>query len=132
MARETLPSGGWVEMRDPAFLRGKDRDALIRRVQGPETDGLSDTDKGLKAIKELAALMVEAWELPYQPDNNDDGTARSWTLPKNDTTILEELLAPDLQFIENHLEAAQKVLMPLKASPDQHADPESPSGPESA
>lgn len=130
--REELPSGGWVEMRDPMFLRTKDRDQLIRQVQSADRKELSEIDQGLLGGKELAALLITAWHLPYQPDDNEDGTPRSWTLPKNDVTILDELYVSDWAVVEEHLKVASKIINGGKASPDQHEDPASPSGPESA
>lgn len=135
MALETrleLPSGGWVEMRDANFLRTRDRDQMIRRIQAPENEGLSEIDKGLRSIQILAGIMITAWSLPYEPEASDDGAVRAWTLPKNDPTIMEELFAADGAVIDEKLTEARKVLLPSKASPDQHADKESPSSPESA
>lgn len=136
--RLELPSGGWVEMKDPNFLRGKDRDALIRQLNGGKngqidvSDPDAKLDAGLRAAKIMAGIMITGWHLPYQPDPAEDGTARDWVLPSVDYTIMDELLAPDVVLIEEELKVAQRVLMPQKPSPDQHADPESPSGPESA
>lgn len=136
--RLELPSGGWVEMKDPNFLRGKDRDALIRQLNGGK-NGKIDVDDpdatmeaGLRTVKIMAGIMITAWYLPYQPDPDDGGTARDWVLPSVDYTIMGELLAGDVATIEEELKVAQRILMPQKPSPDQHADPESPSGPESA
>jgi len=136
--RLELPSGGWVEMKDPNFLRGKDRDALIRQLNGGK-NGKIDVDDpdatmeaGLRTVKIMAGIMITAWHLPYQPDPADDGAARDWVLPSVDYTIMGELLAGDVATIEEELKVAQRILMPQKPSPDQHADPESPSGPESA
>lgn len=136
--RLELPSGGWVEMKDPNFLRGKDRDALIRQLNGGK-NGKIDVDDpdatmeaGLRTVKIMAGIMITSWYLPYQPDQADDGTDRGWVLPSVDYTIMGELLAGDVATIEEELKVAQRVLMPQKPSPDQHADLESPSGPESA
>lgn len=136
--RLELPSGGWVEMKDPNFLRGKDRDALIRQLNGGSNgkidvnDPDATMDAGLRAVKIMAGIMITGWHLPYDPDPADDGTPRPWVLPSVDYTIMDELYAPDVVLIEEELKVAQRVLMPQKPSPDQHADPESPSGPESA
>lgn len=138
MARIELPSGGWVEMKDPLFLRGKDRDALMRKLQGggsmvkADSDDMAKMEGGLKSVKILAGIMITGWHLPYEPEPSEDGTERAWTLPGNDYTIMDELYAADLNRIETELKAAQQVLMPQKPSPDQHADKDSPSGPESA
>lgn len=138
LKRLELPSGGWVEMKDPNWLRGKDRDALIRKLNGGSNgkidvnDPDATLDAGLRSVKHMAGIMITGWHLPYEPDPADDGTARDWVLPSVDYTIMDELLAPDVVAIEEELKVAQRILMPQKPSPDQHADPESPSGPESA
>ena len=69
---------------------------------------------------------------PTTAANQGTFTARDWVLPSADYTIMGELLAGDVAVIEEELKVAQRVLMPQKPSVDQHADPESPSGPESA
>ena len=132
--RHDLPSGGWVELRDPNFLRTKDRNALVRKVQGREYD--SDIDRGLTSIREMIAMMVSAWHLPYEPDPIDNGdgteTPRSWLLPSVDPSIVDELYAADGNALEKLIEPASRVLNPKAPSPDDVDDPGSPSGPESA
>jgi hypothetical protein len=128
----TLPSGGTVTMRDPNFLRSRDRNEMIRKVNGPDAEGKSDIDKGLYGIQVMAGIMITDWLLPYEPEDNADGSPRAWTLPKNDPSIMDELYAADTAVIEEKLVEARKVLMPQAASAEQHEDPESPSGPESA
>lgn len=139
LERLELPSGGWVEMKDPLFLRGRDRDALIRELNGgknapdPEAkDPTAKWDAGFRAVKIMAGILITTWHLPYEPDPAEDGTARSWVLPSEDYTIMDELYAADVAAIEEKVKVAQKVLMPQKPSVDQHADKESPSTPESA
>lgn len=134
--KHDLPSGGWVELRNAHWLRAKDRNALMRRIVPEDADSKSKIDLGFEALNEIGALMIVAWSLPYEPDPEPgpDGTdqARSWTLPKNDPSILDELLAPDAVALEDLLAEARKVLMPQGPSPDQSDDPESPSGPGNA
>src|SRR5216110_435040 len=99
--RYELPSGGWVELRDPNFLRGKDRQALMRKitsgvkVEGGQIDG-DAAAVGLSAFDQVAALVIAQWYLPYAPEpiTNPDGTTseRGWTLPAEDVSILGELL----------------------------------------
>lgn len=138
LKRLELPSGGWVEMKDPNWLRGKDRDALIRKLNGGENAPVDAKDPdatmvaGFRAVKIMAGIMITGWHLPYEPEPAEDGTARPWVLPSVDYTIMDELFAPDVVMIEEELKVAQRILMPQKPSPDQHADPESPSTPESA
>ena len=131
--RHNLPSGGWVELRDHNYLRAKDRNAVIRKVQGGRDLGLSDIDNGFHSIQEIIAMMVTAWSLPYEPDPYvaEDGTEtpRPWVLPAKDPSIVDELYAPDMQELEELIQPALQVINPKKPSPDDTDDPESPSGP---
>ncbi|GAA1030803.1 MULTISPECIES: hypothetical protein [Amycolatopsis] len=134
-SKHDLPSGGWVELRDPNWLRARDRQALIRKITPDDNDQRDKFTLGFDAINEIAALMITGWSLPYEPEPvvAEDGTetARPWTLPKNDVSILDELLAGDSAALEQLLEPARAVLMPQKPSPDDVDDPASPSGPAS-
>lgn len=128
--RHDLPSGGWIEMRDHNFLRAKDRRALLQQINAdPE---LSNMDRGFAAMQMVAALLITQWQLPYEPDRAPDGTARGWTLPSNDRSLLDELLLEDDTVLQELIDPASRILLPRKPSPDQVDDPESPSGPESA
>lgn len=133
--KHDLPSGGWVELRDHNWLRARDRNALMRKITA-EHENVPQIDQGFRALNEITALMITAWSLPYEPEPivAEDGTEtpRPWTLPKNDPSILDEVLAPDAVKLEQLLEPARRVLMPSKPSPDDVEDPASPSGPASA
>lgn len=134
--KHDLPSGGWVELRNHNYLRGKDRKALMRQLNPVVNDTRPAIDRGLEAQDLLTAMMITAWGLPYEPEPTDNGdgttTARPWTLPSNDVTMLDELMAADSAKLEELLAPARKVLMPQAPSPDQADDPESPSGPGNA
>lgn len=134
--KHDLPSGGWVELRNANYLRAKDRTAFMRSVTPVDgMENVSKIDLGFLAINEVGALMIVAWSLPYEPEPTpgpDGDQPRSWTLPKNDPSILEELMAPDAVELEKLLGPARQVLMPQAPSPDQSDDPESPSGPGNA
>lgn len=134
--RHDLPSGGWVELRDPNWLRARDRNALMRQITPEDGDNTPRIEQGFRALNAIHALMITGWSLPYEPEPvvAEDGTEtpRPWTLPKNDPAILDELLAPDAVKLEELLEPARRVLMPSKPSPDDVDDPASPSGPASA
>lgn len=134
--KHDLPSGGWVELRNHNYLRGKDRKALMRQLNPSADDLRPAIDRGFEAIDILTAMMIVGWSLPYEPEPLDNGdgttTARAWTLPKDDPTLLDELMAPDSAALEKLLAPARAVLMPSAPSPDQSGDPESPSGPGNA
>ena len=126
-SKEELPSGGWVELRDPNWLRARDRNQLIRQVTSLD-DSMPLGDKAIHTLNALAALMIVDWKLPYEPEPTEDGTTVAWSLPKTNPDILEELTAPDAARLQELLEPAQRVLMPTRPSPDDHADPHSPFG----
>jgi len=132
--KHDLPSGGWVELKNPNWLRTKDRNALVRKIQEGKTD--NDVDRGITSIRQMIAMLVVSWSLPYEPDPVDNGdgttTARGWVLPSTDPAIVDELLVTDGNALEKLLEPASRVLNPKAPSPDDTGDPESPSGPESA
>jgi hypothetical protein len=134
--RHDLPSGGWVELRNHNYLRGKDRKALMRKLNPSADDTRPPIDRGFEAIDILTAMIVVGWSLPYEPEPLDNGdgstTARAWTLPENDPSLLDELMAPDSAALEKLLAPARAVLMPSAPSPDQSEDSESPSGPGNA
>jgi hypothetical protein len=108
----------------------------MRKIVPEDNDQRDKLTLGFEAVNEIAALMITGWSLPYEPEPvvAEDGTEtpRPWTLPKNDVSILDELLAPDAMKLEELLEPARAVLMPSKPSPDDVDDPASPSGPASA
>jgi hypothetical protein len=132
--KHDLPSGGWVELKNPNWLRTKDRNALVRKIQEGKTD--SDVDRGITSIRQMIAMLVVSWSLPYQPDPVDNGdgttTARPWVLPSTDPAIVDELLVTDGNALEKLLEPASRVLNPKAPSPDDTEDLESPSGPGNA
>lgn len=132
--KHDLPSGGWVELRDPNWLRARDRKALMRKII--RDDEIPTVERGFAGLEQISVLMITGWSLPYEPEPvvNDDGTEtpRAWVLPKTDPTILDELTAADDVALEELLEPARRVLMPQKPSPDDVDDPASPSGPASA
>jgi hypothetical protein len=132
--KHDLPSGGWVELKNPNWLRTKDRNALVRKIQEGKTD--SDVDRGITSIRQMIAMLVVSWSLPYEPDPVDNGdgttTARPWVLPSTDPAIVDELLVTDGNALEKLLEPASRVLNPKAPSPDDTEDLESPSGPGNA
>lgn len=134
--KHDLPSGGWVEIRNHNYLRGKDRKAMLRKLNPTAQDDRAPLERGLEAMDILAGEMITAWKLPYEPEPVDNGdgttTARPWTLPGTNPSMMDELMAADSVKLEELLGPARKVLMPQAPSPDQSDDPESPSGPLSA
>lgn len=124
MQRHTLPSGGWVELRDPASLRARDQKALMRELnydsEKPIASGLDMTDG-------LIALLVTGWGLPYRPDPD-----RDWVLPSQDVTMVDELSLPDYGVVTELVRPAQKAMFPGKPDPTDYDDPTSPTAPANA
>lgn len=65
--RLNLPSGNWVEFRDPDELRARDQRRII--------DQIRDTEKtlsaGMDAAHGLACMLITAWSLPAPPPIQD-------------------------------------------------------------
>ncbi|MFE5140306.1 hypothetical protein ACFRDV_21960 [Streptomyces fagopyri] len=116
--RLNLPSGAWVELRDPNELRRGDKKRALKMVPISE-----DLDLSLGTQADMAdgvlAVMIAAWSydlpLPVTPASLDH-------LPMEDGNALEEL-AP--------IKAAHKLLFPdaPAKTPEQVADPMSPTEP---
>ncbi|MBY8341812.1 hypothetical protein JYK17_17420 [Streptomyces sp. KC 17012] len=115
MARHALPSGHWVELRDPATLRRGDKKRALRMVPIAE-----DIDLTLGTPVEMAdgtiSVMITAWSYEYPLPVT---AATLDLLPLEDGNALEEL--PEIQ-------EAHKLLHPDQpaATPEQVADETSP------
>lgn len=131
MTRHVLKSdGAWVELRDVEDLRARDRkkiDALMAEQVSVDGDGDVSMNRGavftiMRGIPEaVAALLISAWEIPYQPDAQ---------LPSVDPESLDDLRLDDYNRLLELAEPAVSLFMPGRSNnPDDHADPASPSGP---
>ncbi|MGW0795897.1 hypothetical protein [Streptomyces sp. NPDC002692] len=116
--RINLPSGAWVELRDPRELRRGDKKRALKMVpiseEGDLTLGMpSDMADGVLAV------MITAWSydlpVPVTPASLDH-------LPMEDGNAIEELDA---------IKAAHKLLFPdpPAKTPQQVGDPMSPTAP---
>jgi hypothetical protein len=125
--------GAWVELRDLLDVRARDR----KRVMAVMTDGVevdintgamqADTAKVLQAYTDgipeaVAALLITAWEIPYAPDAK---------LPSIDPDAIGDLRLDDYDRLMEIVKPAVDLLMPKPPSPDDYADPTSPSEPAS-
>lgn len=118
MTRITLPSGAWVELRDPSTLRRGDKKRALHMVPFDE-DGALSLGMQHEMADGVLAIMITAWsyELPLPP------TAASLDLlPIGDGDELEQ---------HDALVAAHKLLYPerVEKTPEAVADPASPTEP---
>lgn len=119
--RFALPSGEWVELRDPETLLRGDKKKALKAVPISE-----DADLTLATQHEMAdgvlAVMITAWsyDLPLPVTS-----ASLELLPMADGTALEE---------NETIKKAHRVLFPDQPTktPEQVADPASPTGPSAA
>lgn len=127
----SLPSGGWAVFRDVTKLRSKHQKLIMRAgaaaldtAPGPETASI---ERGWATTGALLRYLVLSWSIPYAPDPDDP--TRTWVLPSDDPTILDDLTTEDHTALMDALSPARKVLFPKQATPDDHADPASPTAP---
>ncbi|MFC8676672.1 hypothetical protein ACFUEN_28805 [Streptomyces griseorubiginosus] len=118
MSRYGLPSGNWVELRDPAELRRGDKKRALKMVPISEDADLSLATQ-LEMSDGVIAVMISSWSygLPLPATAESLGL-----LPMEDGNALEEL---------EPIQAAHKLLFPEQpvATPAQAADPASPTEP---
>lgn len=114
-----LPSGGWVVLRDPMELRGRDRRAVQQAIVDP--------DRKIAAALDITdgciCMLVESWSLPYLPNA---------PLPRDNPDVLGELTIPDQVELEKAVEPALKVLFPKEVTIDDAGVAGSPTRPASA
>ena len=104
-----LPSGGWANLKDPATLRVKDRNKVLRHA-GKE-EGLM---QALSILDGLIALLVEEWSFEMPP-------------PSIKIQSLGELTMADYDTLSEEAQKAQSVLFPkLSQNEETEKDPESP------
>lgn len=129
-----LPSGGWAVFRDVTGLRSKHQKMIMRAGAraldaagvGTEAGGI---ERGWATTEALVAFLVLSWTIPYDPDPFDP--TRTWVLPSIDPTIMDDLRPEDYTALMDALSPARKTLFPSPPTPDDHADPASPTGPAS-
>jgi len=113
-SRITMPSGNWIELRDPATLMRGDKKTIMK--------GVEDLDKELGMVYDLTdgllVVLVTAWgyDLP---------------VPSVSRASLDLLPLEDDDALLKAMEPAQKLLFPgtPEPTPEQAADPASPTAP---
>lgn len=118
-----LPSGGWIELREPDTIRAGDQEDMMRGLPNPDKNRLYGAVVDMATGMKL--LMITDWEIPYLSDPK--------ALPQANPRLLRELTLADNRVLEKALEPARALLFPTNPSPDddQLNDPGSPTMPAS-
>lgn len=109
-----MPSGAWVQIQDARTLVRGDKKAIMRAAMV----GGDEIDRGYALFDAILARLVTAWSYPHP-------------IPKWDTTSMDQLPAEDDEALTELAKDAEQLLFPSPASPDDHADPASPTAPSS-
>jgi hypothetical protein len=130
-----LPSGGWVVFRDVTKLRTKHQEMVLQAGnQAEDALGFGSiagrTARGFAVTKVLLRHLVLDWSLPYERDPDDP--TQAWLLPSIDATAVGDLTNADHEALMDALAPARKILFPHQPTPDDHADPASPTEPANA
>ncbi|MFI5814852.1 hypothetical protein ACIA7S_28335 [Streptomyces sp. NPDC051643] len=114
--RVPLPSGGWVQLRDPHTLRRGDKQRALRAVRDTEA---GDVGAALDLGNGLLTVLIVDWSYPFPIPS--EAPASLDLLPLEDDDALEEAVAP-----------ARALLFPNKPDPKDAKDPASPTEPSAA
>jgi hypothetical protein len=110
--RVKLPSGGWVQLRDPHTLRRGEKQRALRSIKA---DG-GDISASLDLINGLLTVLIIAWSYPMPIPSEAAGSLD--LIPLEDDDALNEAIEP-----------ARAILFPEKPDPKGAADPASPTEP---
>jgi len=131
--RHALPSGGWVELRDPATLRARDQKNLLKSMNFEQDNKVAT---GLDMTDGLIALLVTKWEIPYARDlvttDTDELVPQGFVLPSVDIDVIDDLSLPDYGELTKLAREVQQVMFPKAPDPSDYDDPSSPTGPANA
>lgn len=119
-----LPSGGWVQLRDPEMLESGDLDDAMAKLPAPDKDKPFPFATAL--TYQVMLVMIEDWMVPYLPDPA--------ALPIARPEQLKRLRLTDRRVLETALEPGRALLFPKAPSDDdeQLEDAGSPTTPASA
>lgn len=122
MERIELPSGGWVELKDPKTLKARDKKAIMKAVRGVP-DAENPVGFAVDISDGLIAHMIENWYVPY---------LEAPSIPLLDPSVLDELEIPDYDALTDAIKPAQELLFSDAVTPDDHDKPGSPTPPAAA
>jgi hypothetical protein len=109
-----MPSGHWVTIRDAKTLTRGDKRNLLR--DGQPVEGQSTAERIMTVQDLMHRMLITAWSYPYP-------------LPSQDLSSLDRLPLQDDEALDDLVDEANAMLFPGRPSPDQHADPDSPTAP---
>lgn len=121
MARIELPSGAWVELRDPEDLESRDLDEAMKDLSRPDPD--KPFPFSTQLTYQIMLVMITDWNVPYLADPQ--------ALPIAKPEQLRRLKIADRRALEKALEPARALLFPKEPdnSDEQLADKASPTMP---
>ncbi|MFD0032535.1 hypothetical protein ACFVJK_30560 [Streptomyces sp. NPDC127172] len=111
--RFPLPSGGWVQLRDPHTLRRGDKQRAMRAMKDSDSGDLA---QALDLINGLLAVLIIDWSYPFPIPG--DSPASLDLVPLEDDDALSEAVEP-----------ARALFFPGKPDPKDAKDPASPTEP---
>lgn len=129
--KHTLPSGGWVQLRDVKVLRNKHQREVLRvagRAEAAaEVRQNVDIERGWAVNRQLLIFLVQDWSLPYERDPLNPSAM--WMLPSADPSVIEDLRQEDYNAFLRILEPISTILFPAAPNPDDYDNPASPTEP---
>lgn len=118
-----LPSGGTCTLRDVRTLRGGDKRRITISVADAGVE--SNAAYMLTARAAVARALIVAWDIPYAPGAK---------LPSEEPTTFDDLELADYDkiFLHDVVTDAVILLWPRPVTPDDAAEPGSPTEPAAA
>lgn len=125
MTTLTLPSGATATLRDPETLRAKHKKQVYKAISHVEQRvGATAVDM----LDGCIAVLVTAWTC-----TDEDG--QPLPIPSEDIEAIDEIDADDYEALTTHpsiTALAERVSKARTVTPDDHADPTSPTEPSAA
>jgi len=112
-----MPSGNWVQIIDAHTLTRGDKRNLMREVAN--AGHTTAVDQGLAISDQLHRRLITAWSYPHP-------------LPSQDLGVLDLLPMEDDDALDGLIAEANRLMFPRPVTPDDHADPTSPTAPSGA
>jgi hypothetical protein len=111
--RVPLPSGAWVQLRDPHTLRRGDKQRAMRAVK--DTEG-GELGQALDLINGLLQVLIIDWSYPLP-------------IPGESPASLDLVPLEDDEALSEAVESARQLFFPEKPNPKDAKDPASPTEP---